>query len=249
VRRFLLALAVPALAAAVLAADRHVGERGQLALGLLAFAVLGAACTFVRPEVRLQAALVVPIAAVGEVLASLVWGLYDYRLSNVPVFVPPGHALVYLGGLAVTAAFARRRRLLVALAAVAAAGWGAAGLTVLPRDDAAGAVAAALFLVVLLRHPRASVYAGVFAVVAFIELYGTAVGAWAWRAEMPSLGLASGNPPSGAVAGYVLLEATAVRAAWWLTAAVAHGDGVQRALRARRRTRTRPSSRASRAAT
>ena len=46
---------------------------------------------------RLLACLV--IATAGEVVLSLVWGLYDYRLSNLPLFVPPGHVLLYWLGL------------------------------------------------------------------------------------------------------------------------------------------------------
>ncbi|HEY6876408.1 MAG TPA: hypothetical protein VI299_00230, partial [Polyangiales bacterium] len=37
----------------------------------------------------------VVIATAGEVLFSLVFGMYEYRLANVPVYVPPGHAILY----------------------------------------------------------------------------------------------------------------------------------------------------------
>jgi hypothetical protein len=197
----------------VLAVDRVVGLGGQLLLGALAFAVLGLACRRVDARTRVQVVCLVAVATCGEVLASLVWGLYTYRLDNVPLFVPPGHGLVYLGGLAVARAFVGRERMLVRAALLALAAWTAVGLTVLDRTDAGGAVGAALFTIVLLRRPRAAAYAGVFAVVAFIELYGTAVGAWTWAETIPSLGVPNGNPPAGAAAGYVLLEATAIRAA------------------------------------
>ena len=42
------------------------------------------------------------------------------------------------------------------------------------------------------------VYAGVFFMVAALELYGTAIGTWTWSASVPVLGLSAGNPPSGA---------------------------------------------------
>jgi hypothetical protein len=48
---------------------------------------------------RLQTLAVVGFATVGEIVGSLVWGLYGYRLGNLPAFVPPGHGLVYLAGL------------------------------------------------------------------------------------------------------------------------------------------------------
>ena len=42
----------------------------------------------------------VAFATVGEVTGSLVWGVYTYRLHNLPLFIPPAHGLVYLSGLA-----------------------------------------------------------------------------------------------------------------------------------------------------
>ena len=38
------------------------------------------------------------MATVGEVFCSLIWQLYDYRLFNIPHYVPPGHILVFLLG-------------------------------------------------------------------------------------------------------------------------------------------------------
>ena len=47
---------------------------------------------------RAQALGVVLFATVGEVTGSLVWGVYHYRLHNLPLFIPPAHGLVYLSG-------------------------------------------------------------------------------------------------------------------------------------------------------
>ena len=41
-------------------------------------------------------------------------------------------------------------------------------------------------------------------------LWGTAIGLWNWHAITPGLGLAMGNPPSGAVSGYVLFDIIAL---------------------------------------
>jgi hypothetical protein len=207
------ALAVPALVVVVLAIDRNVGLGGQLVLGVIAFALLALACRWVDRRTRVQVAVLVVVATCGEVLASLVWGLYTYRLDNIPLFVPPGHGLVYLGGLAVVRAFAGRERVLVGAALGAVVAWAVAGLTVLPRMDVGGAICAAGFAYVLLTRSRATVYAGVFLVVGFLEIYGTAVGTWLWAETIPTLGVPNGNPPSGAAIGYVVLEATAIRVA------------------------------------
>ena len=46
--------------------------------------------------------------------------------------------------------------------------------------------------------------------VAFLELYGTAVGAWSWAASMPGTGMPVGNAPSGIASIYVLFDIAAI---------------------------------------
>jgi FtsH-binding integral membrane protein len=207
--------AVPPLAgaaylAALLAVDRQATYPEQLGLGVVTWLVLGLALTRVSPERRAQALAVVVFATVGEVTGSLVWGVYHYRLHNLPLFIPPAHGLVYLTGLSLAVALKRHARALVLTAALAAAGWGLAGLTVLPRLDVAGAVGVPLLLVFLWRGRNRAVYAGVFLVVASLELYGTAIGTWRWARELPGLGIPDGNPPSGVASGYVWFDVMAL---------------------------------------
>ncbi len=158
----------------------------------------------------MQALGVVCFATIGEVTGSLIWGVYHYRLHNLPLFIPPAHGLVYLTGLAVAATFRRNARALVAVAAVVAAGWGLLGLTVLPRRDVAGAIGVPLLLCFLWRGRNRAVYAGVFLVVACLELYGTAIGTWRWAHDLPGLGIPDGNPPSGVASGYVWFDVMAL---------------------------------------
>jgi hypothetical protein len=206
--------AVPAVAgaaylAALLALDHYASYPEQLALGVLTFAVLGVALTRVPAERRAQALAVVAFATVGEVTGSLVWGVYSYRLHNLPLFVPPAHGIVYLTGLSLALAVGRHTRLLVGTAAAAATLWGVLGLTVLPHRDVAGAVGVPLLLVFLWRGRNRAVYAGVFLVVGSLELYGTAIGTWHWARVLPGLGVPDGNPPSGVASGYVWFDVMA----------------------------------------
>jgi hypothetical protein len=196
--------------AALLALDHFATYPEQLGLGALTWVVLGAALWHVSPERRAQALGVVAFATVGEVTGSLIWGVYHYRLHNLPLFVPPAHGLVYLTGLSLAMSLRRHARALVATAAVVAAAWGLLGLTVLPRRDVAGAVGVPLLLVFLWRGRNRAVYAGVFLVVASLELYGTAIGTWRWAHELPGLGIPDGNPPSGVASGYVWFDVMAL---------------------------------------
>ena len=166
------------------------------------------------PLVRAQAVGVVLFATVGEVTGSLVWGVYHYRLHNLPLFIPPAHGLVYLSGIALSRSL--RARAVVWAAAVGAAAWGIAGLTVLPRLDVAGAFGVPLLLVFLWRSRSRAAYAGVFLVVAALELYGTSIGTWRWASTLPGLGIPDGNPPSGVASGYVWFDVMALLVAPWL---------------------------------
>jgi hypothetical protein len=207
----------PAYLAALLAVDTQLGYHGQLVLGGVTWVVLLVALRPLPALARAQALGVVAFATVGEVIGSLVWGVYRYRLHNLPLFIPPAHGLVYLSGLALASLVPSRR--LVAAAAAGAAGWGVAGLTFLPRLDVAGAIGVPLLCIFLWRSRSRSVYAGVFLVVAALELYGTSIGTWRWAAEVPGLGIADGNPPSGVASGYVWFDVMALLVAPWLVAA------------------------------
>lgn len=209
----------------LLALDREVGYGPQLALGFATLAVLVAVCLRLAPERRAQVAVVVAVATCFEVLGSIIWGVYRYRLGNLPLFVPPAHGLVYLGGLALsrTRAFAGRPQWLVRAALVGAVVWGVVGATgVLGRHDVIGAFGVFVFACFVLsrRNPSPQVLAGVFFVVVALEWYGTVLGTWTWEPFVPGLGLGNGNPPSGAVSGYVIFDLVAFWAAPRLLAAV-----------------------------
>jgi hypothetical protein len=218
------AVAGPAFLAALLAVDTQVDLGAQVALGVLTWAVLFAAIWPLPAILRAQVIGVVIFATGAEVTGSLVWGVYRYRLHNLPLFIPPAHGLVYLSGLALASLAGTRR--VVALAATGAVAWGLAGLTVLPHLDVAGAFGVPLLCVFLWRSRNRSAYAGVFLVVAALELYGTSIGTWQWAAALPGLGIPDGNPPSGVASGYVWFDVMAL-----LTAPVALGLVRRRACR------------------
>jgi hypothetical protein len=209
------ALAIVGFVGVLLAVDTQVGARGQLLLGLAAWIALALALRGASPLLRVQALVVVPVATCAEVVGSVIWGVYTYRLENLPSFVPPCHGLVYLAGAAIATAASNTvsQGRLVRLALALALGWGVAGVTILSRTDVAGAIGAGLLAVYLLRGRAPAVYAGVFLVVAWLELYGTAIGTWEWAATIPGTGIPQGNPPSGVASGYVWFDIVALAAA------------------------------------
>ena len=196
--------------AALLAVDTQVDLPGQLVLGGLTWIALLVAARPLPLERRAQVAVVIAAATIAELTGSILWGVYHYRLHNLPTFVPPAHGLVFMAGLSLSHALRNRARPLVVVAAAIASAWGLLGLTVLPRTDAAGALGVPLLLAFLWRSRARAAYAGVFLVVAALELYGTAIGTWRWEAQLPGLGIPNGNPPSGVASGYVWFDVMAL---------------------------------------
>src|SRR5205807_2701469 len=90
------AAAIAAYLGALLAVDTQVHLGGQLALGALTWIVLVAAARPLAPERRAQVAVVICAATVAELTGSILWGVYSYRLHNLPTFVPPAHGLVFM---------------------------------------------------------------------------------------------------------------------------------------------------------
>ena len=205
-------LAIVGFIAVLLAVDTGVDASAQLVLGLAAWVALALALRGVSPMLRTQALVVVVVATGAEVVGSILWGVYTYRLENLPSFVPPCHGLVYLAGAALAAAARGKvsQAVLVRVALAFVLLWGLAGVTVLPRLDVAGAFGAALLAVYLVRGRAPAVYAGVFLVVAWLELYGTAIGTWNWAEVIPGTSVPQGNPPSGVAAGYVWFDIVAL---------------------------------------
>ena len=237
------AAAALAITLAGLGMDHYADLWFQCVLGLCTWVILIVALRYFTPQERAQTLCVVLVATCAEVVGSILWGMYTYRLGNLPLFVPPGHGLVYLTGLRLSQSRPAREhsRAFVGLAVGLAAGWAVLGLSgALGRVDAAGAFGALVLCVFILRGRAPTVYAGVFLFVAFLEIYGTALGTWRWAAEVPGLGVPDGNPPSGAASGYVFFDISAMFLAPYLLSLAAWARARVRAPEPGRTTLTRP---------
>ena len=140
-------------------------------------------------------------ATAGEVFLSLFWGLYEYRLGNIPLFVPPGHVLLFYLGMRLAERIPDRAVGWIAAAAaplVAAFAWNG--------RDTFGPLLFALFLACLWLSPSRKLYATMFVLSLAMELYGTWVGNWMWSRSVPVLGLTADNPPLAAGAFYCVLD-------------------------------------------
>lgn len=183
----------------------------QDVLGVGAWVIVFTATRFSTPHERRQVWIMVSIATCVELWSSVVWGIYRYRFGNVPLFVPPGHGLVYLFALrAARTPFMQRHGQAVTRAAYWMAGaWAVGGMTLEPlllhRLDLLGFLWWPLF-VWFMRKPSAPVYAAAFFVTSYLELWGTHFGNWQWQVFAPVSHIPSGNPPSVISAGYCLMD-------------------------------------------
>jgi hypothetical protein len=199
--------------------DYHWPNFGQEAASLIVWILCFG--LFLRSDSRARPALLacLIIATAGEIFLSLVWGLYTYRLANIPLFVPPGHVLLfYLGTQLATRLPDRAEWWIAALAFPMVMAFAWAG------RDTLGPVLFGLFLLCLWLSPARKLYATMFVLSYAMELYGTWVGNWVWSADVPWLGLKTINPPVAAGAFYCVLDLLVVSVTTRLGAGSAAGQ-------------------------
>jgi hypothetical protein len=199
--------------AVCLLSDANASIEKQNALGVCGWVFLIGLLLGENKEIRVQVAIAVAFATIGEHFASPFMGGYTYRYHNVPAYVPPGHGMVYLTAVALARSglfqtYAREIAAFVVLVCGAWSLWGISGLS--EQGDWVGALLFVVFLVYLFKGRSPMVYLAAFFITTWLELIGTAVGTWKWAAIDPVLKLPQGNPPSGVAAWYCLVDAVAL---------------------------------------
>lgn len=184
-----------------LALDRQLGWNGQLLADAWALAVFGWLYFHGGALERRVLLACLAISALGEGFLSLVWGLYDYRFHNIPVFVPPGHALLMTLGLLLVG---RTPRWFSVAVPVVAGAWAGAG--VWQGWDTFGGMLFLLLAVCMAVSRARALYAVMFVLALLMELYGTWLGSWTWKPLTPWVDLTTTNPPLHAGAFYCALD-------------------------------------------
>ena len=194
-----------------LVVDSHGGAYGQVAVNFLAWALLARLWLVSAPAQRPALLACLVYATAGEVFLSLGWGLYDYRLGNIPLFVPPGHVLLFHLGSRLALRLADGAEWWIAALALPVV----AGLALAGRDTL-GPLLYALFLACMALSASRKLYATMLVLSLAMELWGTWLGNWTWRHEVPWTGLVTANPPLAAGAFYAALDMLVVStvAAW-----------------------------------
>jgi hypothetical protein len=195
------ALVIAAVIAGGLALDQHLESWGQVLTNCAVWALYLHWLQRADAPQRLGLTVCVLYATLGEIFLSLVWGLYEYRLAGIPLFVPPGHALLFMLGSIIAARVKDWITWAVPLAT--------APFIALALGTGTGTLDAVLFVlfVLCLRFGRAPrLYAVMFVLALAMEILGTRLGNWTWNAAVPWLSLTALNPPLAAGAFYCVLD-------------------------------------------
>jgi hypothetical protein len=160
-------------------------------------------------RIREQMLFAVVIGFLGEHLFSMALGMYTYRLGNVPLYVPPGHAIVYIAAVyfCKDAIVKRYRRPLEKLFTIFIFLY--ATLFLIFANDIFGFVMSLLVVFLLRNKPRERLFfLTMYIVVAFLEIVGTHYQCWSWPKTAFGVFpfLKSANPPSGISLFYFLLD-------------------------------------------
>jgi hypothetical protein len=181
--------------------DQSIKVWGQTLVNLFIWSFfLGLLKTSSRDE-RWSLVVCLGYATGGELFLSLIWGLYEYRLHNLPLFVPPGHALLFTLGLTLAP---RLPGWIIWLVPSLMAPY--ALFAFIAGFDTTGGFLFLIFLLCLIFGTAKKLYATMFILSLSLEIYGTWLGNWTWVLQEPWFGLTSTNPPASAGAFYCMLD-------------------------------------------
>jgi len=141
------------------------------------------------------------LSYIGELLFCKVLGMYAYRTSAIPLYVPFGHAIVYASGYIFSQtqwAIAKEKQLRRFFAVFFVVLLMSVGIFC---NDWFSLLFGILFFVLLKRKRWQNLYYFIALCVIFIELVGTYFGCWAWAPKTFGI-IPAANPPMGAVFFY-----------------------------------------------
>jgi len=142
----------------------------------------------------------VALAFLGEVVFSILLGMYEYRLGNVPLYVPLGHSLVYVAVFYIQKekVIQRRKAFIVLLLY-----WGMIAYSsfwLIHEQDILGFICTLAIVLLLKKRTGDELFFLImFFMVVYLELLGTYYQCWEWPDTWFSTVsfISSSNPPSG----------------------------------------------------
>lgn len=140
------------------------------------------------------------IAILGEIFFSLVLGMYTYRLDNLPLYVPLGHAIVYVAVyymIKEPLVLKHQNKIINTLYLLILL---YSSLWLFYGDDLFGFICMLLILYIFYKNPQTKLFfTFMFFMIVYLELLGTYYQCWYWPEiwfDKISF-VPSANPPSG----------------------------------------------------
>lgn len=161
------------------------------------------------PRVKELMIYAVILGFAGEYFFSRLCGMYTYRLENVPLYVPIGHAALYgrIFMFSKASIVRKHHKAIEQLFAFAIAIF--ATIYLIFFTDVFGFVMTICVFLLLLKRPKDRLFFyAMYILVAILEIGGTAFGCWKWPPTAFNVFdfLPSNNPPSGISLFYFLLD-------------------------------------------
>jgi hypothetical protein len=143
-----------------------------------------------------------------EIIGSILLGLYQYRLHNIPLYIPLGHAVIYATIYLVCKQPFIWRSHVDMERCLAKFSFVVSFMSLFVINDVGGFLGYLLFLIILRSRKKPLFYLNMFAMVYYIELCGTVCSTWSWYSVLgnhPSFP-PIGYTPSGMAGLYILID-------------------------------------------
>ena len=176
-------------------------SNGQFYLTIIVFLFTLILWFFAELKLKKLIITMVFLSYIGELIFCKLLGWYTYRLNNIPLYVPFGHAIVFASGYILAEIDFLKKQdkklnpffrglFIVTFIALYIVG-----------KDLFSLISGILFLLLIWRKKWQTLYFYIAFCVVFIELVGTFHGAWKWKPELYGF-IRTLNPPIGAVFFY-----------------------------------------------
>lgn len=187
----------------------EITENAQIYANVLMIFVFAITIYKVNKRLKEQMITAVLIGFLGEYLFSVLLGMYTYRLGNVPLYIPFGHAFVYIAVLCFSKAAAIKKYHIKLEHFFTIFILIYASMFLIFKNDIFGFVMTIVTLLILRKRPKERLfYLTMYISVAVLEIIGTTYKCWWWPATAWNVFdfLPSHNPPSGISLFYFLLD-------------------------------------------
>lgn len=170
---------------------------------------------FIKVEASLKKMMLimVPLSWLGEVICSLWLDMYRYRNEGIPLYVPFGHAVIYITGFLFTHLKTIQRHKSIIKRGLISIFVGLFLMVTVGFNDSLSALLGILFFAILHLKKYPMLYLVMSVLVLYLEILGTQFGTWSWHNEWWIF--TTVNPPVGAIFIYIAGDMLLKKITWW----------------------------------